>query len=117
MNDVLLLIMVGFYLMAGVMHFVKPRVYLRMMPGWLPFPMPLVYVSGVVEILAGILLIFPYTRPAGAWLTIALLIAVFPANIQMAINFGRKPHRFFWLTLLRLPLQLVLIWWAWLYTR
>ncbi len=115
--NIVLVVMVIFYLLAGVMHFVKPRVYLWMMPPWLPFHLPLVYISGFVEILAAILLMFPTTRPSGAWLTIALLIAVFPANIQMAVNFQRRHHRLLWLAILRLPMQLLLIWWAWLYTR
>jgi uncharacterized membrane protein len=55
------------------------------------------------------------TRSIAAWLIIALLIAIFPANIQMSINFKRKNNPYFWITIVRLPLQLLLIWWAWLY--
>ncbi|TDE18236.1 DoxX family protein [Dyadobacter psychrotolerans] len=112
-----LYIMSFFYIAAGVMHFLKPKGYLKIMPGFLPFPLQLVYISGAVEILCGLLLLFPVTRSAGAWLTILLLIVILPANIQMAVNFYQKSNPYFWLTILRLPLQLVLIWWAWTYTK
>ena len=105
------------YIAAGILHFLRPKVYLKIMPRFLPFPLQLVFISGVVEIVCGMLLLFPVTRAAGAWLTILLLVAVLPANIQMAINFYQKSNPYFWLTILRLPLQFMLIWWAWLYTK
>lgn len=106
-----------FYILAGIMHFVRPRMYLKMMPPYLPFHPQLVYASGIMEIVAGLLLLYPATRAYGAWLTILILIIVFPANIQMAVNFYQKQHPYFWIAVLRLPLQLTLIWWAWLYTH
>jgi uncharacterized membrane protein len=99
------------------MHFLKPRIFLGIMPKFLPFPLQLVYISGACELLFAILLAIPATRYWGAWLIILLLVAVFPANIQMAISFYRQQNPYLWLALLRLPLQFVLIWWAWLYTR
>jgi len=101
---------------AGANHFVNPGFYLRMIPPSLPFPKGINYLSGAFEIIFAILLLPSSTRSLGAWLLILLLIAVFPANIQMSLNFYRKQSRYFWLTLLRLPLQAVLIWWAWQYT-
>ena len=99
---------VGFAL-AGVLHFILPEYYLKIMPPVLPAPLFLVYLSGVFEIVLGILLLIPkYTRRA-AYGLMALLIAVFPANIYMAAN----PQLFsqFSSTALyaRLPLQIVLM--------
>ena len=86
------------------------------MPPYLPAPRALVYLSGVAEFLLGGLLLFPKTRRWAAWGLIALLIAVFPANFYMwrhAERFAIAPG----LLLLRLPLQGLLIAWAWVYTR
>lgn len=104
------------YFAAGIYHFVNPKMYLRIMPSYIPFPLPMVYISGACEIIVSVLLIPASTRPLGAWLTIALLIAVFPANIQMLINFRKKQHPLLWIAILRLPLQFLLIYWAWTYT-
>lgn len=99
---------------AGVLHFVRPETYVRIIPPLLPYPLALVYISGVAEIIGGLALLVPAVRPwAGLWL-IALLAAVFPANLYMALapgqtGFGIAPV---WLWL-RLPLQLVLIAWVW----
>ncbi len=108
-------IMPCLYILAGVMHFVFPKPYIRMIPKYLPFPKFLVAISGVLEILFGLMLFFPVTRNLGAWFLIILLIAVFPANIQMAINQKKYNPKYYWLALLRLPLQLILMWWAFTY--
>lgn len=112
---VLTLFMVG----AGVNHFLSPEPYVGMMPAMLPAPLTLVYVSGVAEILGGLGLILPATRRLAAWGLIALFIAVFPANLNMAMNhlpLGTRPLPS-WALWGRLPLQLVLIWWAAAFTR
>lgn len=88
-----------------------------MMPAYIPFHAQLVIISGVMEILFGLMLIPENTRSIGAWFIIALLIAVFPANIQMSINFYKKKKPYFWLTIVRLPFQLLFIWWAWTFTN
>jgi uncharacterized membrane protein len=104
---------------AGVNHFLSPAAYVAMMPTALPAPLELVYVSGVAEILGGLGLILPATRRLAAWGLIALLIAVFPANLNMAVNHlplaGRPLPS--WALWGRLPLQLVLIGWAAVFTR
>lgn len=105
-----------FYLFAGAMHFINPIMYLKIMPKMLPYPLALVYLSGLAEILCGIGFLFEGTRVVAAWATILLLLAIFPANINMAMHpehFGIAP----WLLYLRLPLQFVLIWFAYLYTK
>ena len=105
------------YIAAGINHFLNPDIYLNIMPPYLPQPNLLVYISGLLEILLGLLLLPRLTRRVAAWGIILLLIAVFPANIQMAINYGQTNHLGLWISLLRLPLQIVLIWWAWTFTR
>jgi uncharacterized membrane protein len=104
---------------VGVTHFTSPENFVAIVPAALPKPLLLVYVSGVAEIAGGLGLILPQTRRAAAWGLIALFIAVFPANVNMAVNhlpLGGKPvdPAFLWA---RLPLQLVLIAWAYWYTR
>ena len=117
MKTMLLYIMSLIYLAAGVYHFVNPRMYLKIMPPYLPYHLPLIYISGICEIVFALLLIPEATRPMGAWLIIAFLIAVFPANIRMAVGFYHKQHPALWMAIARLPLQLVLIGWAWIYTK
>jgi uncharacterized membrane protein len=100
------------YMTAGVFHFVIPSVYLRIMPPYLPYHSELIYISGVLEILFGILLIPSKTRRFAAWFIIFLLIGVFPANIQMSLNYWQSGNPHFWISILRLPIQFVLIYWA-----
>ncbi|MEZ4398537.1 MAG: DoxX family protein [Kofleriaceae bacterium] len=104
---------------AGANHFVSPEPYLGMMPSALPAPLALVYLSGVAEIAGGLGLILPSTRRVAAWGLVALLVAVFPANVNMAINqlpLGTTVVPT-WALWARLPLQAVFIAWAWWYTR
>ncbi|RYY61780.1 MAG: DoxX family protein [Chitinophagaceae bacterium] len=104
------------YLFAGLTHFRKPRMYERIMPPRLPWHRFFVYFTGAWEMISAVLLLVPRTRSFAAWSIIILLVLVFPANVQMAKNFKRKKNKYYWLALLRLPLQLLLIWWAWKYT-
>lgn len=109
--------MASLYAAAGINHFVNPQTYLAIMPPWLPAHSFLVFISGLLELILGVLLFFTPTRRLAAWGIILLLIAVFPANIQMTINYEREEHPNFWLSVLRLPLQFLLIWWAYQYTK
>jgi uncharacterized membrane protein len=103
-----------FFIAAGINHFVHPHAYVRTVPAGLPAPVLLVQLSGICEILGGLGALVPNTRRfAGAGL-IALLIAVFPANVQMALH----PELYADIGTatafnVRLPLQLVLIAWVW----
>lgn len=108
--------MAVFYVTAGVNHFVNPKWYVRIIPPWLPFREAINYISGACEIVFALLLLPLVTRAIGSWLIIALLVAVFPANIQMSIDYWKYKNKYFWLTILRLPLQVPLIWWAYQYT-
>lgn len=104
-------------ILAGIIHFLKPKIFLKIMPPYIPYPLQMVYLSGLAEIICGLLLLFPETQKIGAILSIALFIAVFPANIEMAKKFYQMSHPYLWLALARLPLQLVLIWWAYQFIK
>lgn len=112
-----LYLMASLYILAGLNHLRVPRVYVRMIPPAFPAPKLLNYISGTAEIILGVLLCIPECTPMAAWGIIALLVAVFPANVYMLTNdkAGMGVPR--WILLLRLPLQLVLLYWAWLYTK
>jgi uncharacterized membrane protein len=104
------------FAVAGVNHFLNPAFYVGIMPSYLPWPLTLVYLSGVAEIALGVLLLIPRHQRIAAWGLIVLLIAVFPANLQMA----KHPELFptyspvaLWV---RLPIQAVLIAWAYWFT-
>jgi uncharacterized membrane protein len=103
----------------GMLHFVAPAGFVSIVPRALPAPHALVYISGAAEIAGGLGLALPSTRRLAAWGLVALYIAVFPANVNMAINhlpLGDQPVPT-WALWARLPLQFALIYWAWRYTR
>lgn len=101
---------------AGTMHFVNPQFYLKIMPPYLPFHLELVYLSGFLEIALGVLLLVPRLSRWAAWGIFALLIAVFPANIHVYLNQEVLPAPPL-VHLLRLPLQGVLLLWAYWHTK
>ena len=101
------------YITAGIYHFVSPKFYSAIVPTFIPFPFVIIYMSGVAEIVLGILLLFNKTRKAATWGIIVLLIVIFPANVQMLINYIEQHNPNIWVAALRLPLQAPLIWWAW----
>ncbi|MBU3691007.1 MAG: DoxX family membrane protein [Solirubrobacterales bacterium] len=109
-----------FFVLAGANHFLSPDTYLEMMPSWIPLHGPAVFWSGVAEVVGGIALLVDRWKRFGCWWTIALLIAVFPANIQMAITPDQIPwvaERNFpdwllWVRLLLQPLLMYLVWWS-----
>ena len=106
-----------FFVLAGINHFANSAFYLRLMPPYLPWHLFLVNLSGLCEIGLGILLLIPKFTSLAGWGLIALLIAVFPANIHMAINPQLFPEFSPLLLWLRLPLQFGLIAWAYWYTK
>ncbi len=104
----------AFYTVAGAMHFISPAPYLKIMPPWIPWHLAMVYISGAAEIAGGIGLLIPRLRRTAAWGLVALLIAVFPANIYMAANGIQMtqtplPPALLWS---RLALQPLFIWWV-----
>ena len=107
------LVLALFFLTAGLMHFLRPDGFLRIVPPYLPNPLLLVQLSGAAEIAGALGLLVPATRRLAAWGLIALLIAVFPANVYMLESHGAGMAVPEWALWLRLPLQLVLIGWTW----
>lgn len=106
-----------FMLVAGVNHFLAPEIYLGMMPPWLPFKDAANVISGAAEIAGGLGLLIPRFRRAAAWGLIALLIAVFPANIQVALQgtmpgLENAPPSVLWLRLLFQPVFIAWVWWV-----
>lgn len=116
-RTVSLSLMALLYVGAGIMHFVKPRIYARIVPPYLPAPLTLVYVSGVAELAGGLGLLLPATRRPAAWGILLLLLAVFPANVYMARHNDELFRLPTWVVWARLPLQLALIGWAWQFAR
>lgn len=106
-----------FFVVAGLNHFRDPAFYLSMMPPVLPFPQVLNVLAGVFEILGGIGVLVPRTQRFAGWGLIALLIAVFPANIYAALNghiagLDAQP----WALWVRLPFQALFLAWVWAVT-
>ena len=110
--------MLGFFFMAaGINHFWHTAFYVAIMPPYLPSPLALVYLSGVAELALGGLVLCKRWQLAASWGLIALSLAVFPANIHMALHpelFPQFSTPGLWL---RLPLQALVIAWAYWYTR
>jgi len=115
LRSVLRLLLAISFVVAGLNHFRDPTFYLAIMPPALPWHLGLIYVSGVCEVLGGLLVLLPATRRLAGWGLCALLIAVFPANVYAAIAHVQLPGAqvaplLWWL---RLPFQAVFI--AWVY--
>jgi uncharacterized membrane protein len=104
------------FIFAGINHFRDPEFYLRIMPPYLPWPSALHLTAGLFEAALGVMLLIPRFQKLAAWGLIALLLAVYPANIHMAVHHElyQLPMIFHWI---RLPLQFVLIAWAWWFTK
>jgi uncharacterized membrane protein len=107
------------YIVGGINHFASTPFYLQMMPPYLPAHLAIVYISGVAEVTLGIGLLIPVTRRLAAWGVVALLIAIYPANLymwtsHMAVGGKPIPTAFH---VVRLIAQLLLIYWAWTFAR
>src|SRR4051812_26508431 len=103
----------GTFLVAGALHFLAPPPHLPVMPRYPPAPPPLVYASGAAEMAGGAGVLQPRSRRAGGWWLIATLLAIFPANVEMAVHaerFRRVPRPLLWA---RLPLQGAIVAWVW----
>lgn len=107
------------FITAGTLHLLLPEFYLRIIPSFLPHGRMLVYLSGAAEVLGGVGILMPQRRRAAGLGLVLLLVAVFPANMQMLIN-SRAAGQPLWsevLLWLRLPLQGVLVYWVWRVSR
>jgi uncharacterized membrane protein len=109
------------FIVGGILHFTNTATYVRLMPSYVPYHRELVYVSGIVETALGLLLLIPRTQRLAAWCLIPTLVAIFPANVNGAVTAGTgqpaMPGVSVELAWLRLPVQFVLVAWAYWYTR
>ena len=112
-------LLAAFFVVAGIMHFVVPNAYIRIVPPALPVPRLLVVLSGIAEILGGAGLLLPSARRAAAWGLAVLLVAVYPANIYAVVSHVQFPGILgqSWVQWLRLPLQIPLILWTMHFAR
>jgi len=118
-KKIALLLLAVFFIGAGVNHFLSPDFYTAIMPPYLPWHRELVALSGVFELLGGVAVLIPALRSLAGWGLVALLLAVFPANVHMAVHPGPYVEGGvpLWGLYARLPLQLVFLVWAWWATR
>lgn len=105
------ILMAALYIFAGYSHFRNPKFFLKITPKWVPAPEKVNVMVGAIEIVLGVLLLIPQMHSLAAWGVIALLIAVFPANVYH-FQKSLKKGKFIWPTLIRLPIQGLLIYWA-----
>lgn len=111
LHQISLYLMAAAYIFAGISHFRIPKFFIKITPPWVPFPEKVNILVGSIEVLLGIGLLIPATTKLAAWGIIALLIVVFPANIyhyQLVRRKGKNTTA----TLIRLPIQILLIYWA-----
>ena len=109
LKTISIIIMSLFYIGAGINHFINPDWYVRIVPPILPFKITIVYISGIFEVILGFLLIFPKTRFIAGWGLILLLLAVYPANIYVALTNGKAMDTTPIIAWGRLPFQFAFI--------
>jgi uncharacterized membrane protein len=112
-----LLALSAFFVLGGANHFLNPDFYVAMMPPYLPAHPALVSVSGVFEMLGGIGVLVPTVRARAGWGLVLLLVAVFPANLHMALNPELFPGLSGFALYARLPFQALFVAWAYWATR
>ena len=112
-----LYLMAVIYIFAGIMHFVKPKMYLRILPGYLPKHKLLVIISGIAEIVIGIALCFSATKNLAIYAIIAMLASFLPAHFHMLFNKKASMGIAKWVLIGRIPLQFLLMFWGYWYLR
>ena len=108
-------IMAVMYILTGLMHFIKPKVYIPIMPGYTPAKKAMIFWSGIAEVALGVGLLFSQTRVIAIWGVILILIIFFTVHIDMLTNENIKGKIPVWFIWLRLPMQFGLIYWAYFY--
>ncbi len=111
-----LYVMAGMYILAGIVHFIKPKMYMRMMPRYLPYHKFFVFLSGAVEIVLGIGLCFDVSRRLSIFGIILMLAAFLPVHFYMLSNEKAAAGLPKWALILRIPLQFALMYWAYSYS-
>lgn len=117
LKKVSLYLLATLFILGGINHFINPDFYFKMMPHYFPFPLFLVFVSGIVEILLGVMLLFDQFKKVAAWGIIILLFAFMPVHINMIIHADQwleVPIAFLYV---RIALQFLLMAWAYQYTK
>lgn len=110
-----LYLMAAIFVFAGIMHFIKPKMYMRIMPRYLPNPKLLVSLSGIAEMLLGVGLLFPITRTISIYGIIAMLAVFLLVHFYMLTGEKASAGIPKWILLLRIPMQFGLMYWAWWY--
>ncbi|TDY14289.1 DoxX family protein [Meridianimaribacter flavus] len=110
-----LYLMAAIYVFAGFMHFIKPKMYMRIMPRYLPNHKLLVLLSGIAEIALGIALCIPVLKTTAVYGTIAMLVVFLLVHFYMLSGEKASAGIPKWILILRIPLQFVLMYWAWSY--
>ena len=109
--------MSAMYILAGIMHFVKPKMYIRIMPRYLSNHKTLVYASGIVEIVLGIGLCFPETKNLSIYGIIGMLVIFLLVHFYMLSGEKASAGIPKWILILRIPMQFGLMFWAWYYMQ
>jgi uncharacterized membrane protein len=117
MKKVSLCLMILLYVLAGINHFLSPGFYEGIMPAYIGYHKLLISISGVCEILFGLLLIPSSTRKMAAMLIALMLIVFLWLHIQMLIDYWNNHNKNLWFAIIRIPVQFVLIWWAYSFSR
>ena len=112
-----LYLMATVYFVAGLMHFIRPQMYMRILPGYLPGHKFLVTFSGLAEVCLGVALSFPATKDAAIYLIIAMLTFFLPVHLHMLFDKKASMGLPKWMLLIRIPLQFLLMFWAYWYLR
>jgi uncharacterized membrane protein len=110
-----LYLMAVIYILAGLMHFIKPKVYLRVMPNYLPKHKLLVFWSGIAEVLLGVGLCFPVLKTISVYGIILMLAVFLLVHFYMLSSEKASAGIPKWILTLRIPLQFGLMYWAWMY--
>lgn len=105
------------YVIAGINHFIKPKMYVKIMPPYIPAHLSMVYLSGIAEIVLGIAVCFAMTKNYAIYGIIAMLLVFFTVHFYMLSSTEAGAGIPKWILILRIPLQFLLIWWAWFYLK
>ncbi len=113
-----LIALFALYFIAGIVHFIAPEFYLNVLPKWMPFPNECVALSGVAEIILAVSLFHPALQRISAWgIVIMLFVFLFGVHIPMLFNWNGWTNGIWWVSLVRLPVQWLLISWAYRFTK
>ena len=117
MKRLSLYLIVVLYVLAGINHFYNPALYEAIMPTYIGYHRLLIYISGICEIVLGLLMVPQSTRRIAAIFITAMLVIFLWLHIQMLIEYWQSNDKHLWIAIIRVPLQFILIWWAYSFTR